>query len=34
MFGYEFHTTLYVVLTAIVLGYCREAPAAPARTPD
>jgi O-antigen ligase len=27
MFGYEFHTTLYVVLTAVVLGYCRERPA-------
>ena len=27
MFGYEFHTTLYVCLTAIVLGFCRDAPA-------
>jgi len=26
MFGYEFHTTLYVCLTAIVLGFCRDAP--------
>jgi O-antigen ligase len=26
MFGYEFHTTLYVCLTAIVLGLCRDAP--------
>jgi O-antigen ligase len=24
MFGYEFHTTLYVCLTAIVLGFCRD----------
>ncbi len=24
MFGFEFHTTLYVVLTAIVLGFCRD----------
>jgi O-antigen ligase len=23
-FGYEYHTTLYVCLTAILLGYCRE----------
>lgn len=30
MFGYEFHTTLYVCLTAIVLGFCRDAP--PMRT--
>jgi O-antigen ligase len=27
MFGYEFHTTLYVCLAAIVLGFCRDAPA-------
>jgi O-antigen ligase len=26
MFGYEFHTTLYVCLTAILLGFCRDAP--------
>jgi O-antigen ligase len=26
MFGYEFHTTLYVCLTAVVLGFCRDAP--------
>jgi len=26
MFGYEFHTTLYVCLAAIVLGFCRDAP--------
>jgi O-antigen ligase len=26
MFGYEFHTTLHVCLTAIVLGFCRDAP--------
>jgi O-antigen ligase len=25
MFGYEFHTTLYVCLAAIVLGFCRDA---------
>ena len=24
MFGYEFHTTLYVCLAAIVLGFCRD----------
>ncbi len=24
MFGYEFHTTLYVVLAAILLGFCRQ----------
>ncbi len=24
MFGYEFHTTLYVCLSAIVLGFCRD----------
>lgn len=24
MFGFEFHTMLYVVLSAILLGYCRE----------
>lgn len=24
MFGFEFHTMLYVALTAILLGYCRE----------
>ncbi|HZY66965.1 MAG TPA: O-antigen ligase family protein [Devosia sp.] len=28
MFGYEFHTTLYVCLTAIVLGFVRDAPPA------
>jgi len=27
MFGYEFHTTLYVCLSAIVLGFCRDEPA-------
>jgi hypothetical protein len=26
MFGYEFHTTLYVCLSAIVLGFCRDTP--------
>lgn len=26
MFGYEFHTTLYVCLAAIVLGFCRDEP--------
>jgi O-antigen ligase len=26
LFGYEFHTTLYVVLTAIVVRYCRDEP--------
>jgi O-antigen ligase len=31
MFGYEFHTTLYVCLAAIVLGFCRDAP--PERPP-
>jgi hypothetical protein len=25
-FGYEFHTTLYVCLAAILLGYCRDRP--------
>lgn len=25
MFGFEFHTALYVALTAILLGYCRDA---------
>lgn len=24
MFGFEFHTFLFVMLTAILLGYCRE----------
>ena len=35
MFGYEFHTTLYVCLAAIVLGFCRDAPVmrAPAVNP-
>jgi O-antigen ligase len=28
MFGYEFHTTLYVCLAAILLGFCRDARAA------
>jgi O-antigen ligase len=28
MFGFEFHTFLFAMLAAIVLGYCREAPAA------
>lgn len=27
MFGYEFHTTLYVCLVAIILAFCRDAPA-------
>jgi O-antigen ligase len=26
MFGYEFHTTLYVCLAAILIGFCRDAP--------
>jgi len=26
MFGFEFHTMLFVMLTAILLGYCRERP--------
>jgi O-antigen ligase len=26
LFGYEFHTTLYVVLTAIIVRYCRDQP--------
>jgi O-antigen ligase len=30
MFGFEFHTMLYVALTAILLGYCREPGSAPA----
>jgi O-antigen ligase len=30
MFGFEFHTMLFVMLTAILLGYCRERPPAPA----
>ena len=29
MFGYEFHTTLYVGLAAIILGFCRDAPPTP-----
>jgi O-antigen ligase len=33
MFGFEFHTTLYVVLVATVVGFCRDAPAMPARLP-
>jgi O-antigen ligase len=33
MLGYEFHTTLYVVLAAILLGFCRERPAAEAAPP-
>ena len=28
MFGFEFHTFLFVMLAAIILGYCRETPAA------
>lgn len=28
MFGFEFHTMLFVMLTAILLGYCRERPLA------
>ena len=31
MFGFEFHTTLYVCLAAIILGFCRDAP--PVRPP-
>ena len=27
MFGFEYHTTLYPCLAAIVLGFCRDAPA-------
>jgi O-antigen ligase len=30
MFGYEFHTTLYVSAVAILLSYCRDAPPKPA----
>jgi hypothetical protein len=26
MFGFEFHTTLYTVLAAILLSFCRDAP--------
>lgn len=26
LFGYEYHTTLYVVLAALILGYCRDTP--------
>jgi O-antigen ligase len=26
LFGYEFHTTLYVVLAAIIVRYCRDEP--------
>jgi O-antigen ligase len=26
MFGYEFHSTLYVCLAAILIGYCRDKP--------
>jgi len=29
MFGYEFHTTLYVCLSAILIGYCRDRPPSP-----
>ncbi len=29
MFGYEFHTTLYIVLAAILLGWCRGIPEVP-----
>jgi O-antigen ligase len=28
LFGYEFHTTLYICLAAILLGYCRDTPPA------
>ncbi|MDP1730777.1 MAG: O-antigen ligase family protein [Devosia sp.] len=33
MLGYEFHTTLYVCLAAILLGYCRDAPTPAAAGP-
>jgi O-antigen ligase len=29
MFGHEFHTALYVSLSAIILGFCRDAPMPP-----
>ena len=29
MFGYQYHTMLFVVLCAIVTGYCRRSPAGP-----
>lgn len=32
-FGYEYHTTLYACLAAIILGFCRDAPPVP-RTPS
>ncbi|HEY4203139.1 MAG TPA: O-antigen ligase family protein [Devosiaceae bacterium] len=28
LFGYEFHTTLYVILSAIIVAYCRDEPMA------
>jgi O-antigen ligase len=31
MFGFELHTALYVALSAVLLGYCRDAPIAPVR---
>jgi hypothetical protein len=24
LFGYEYHTTLYVILAAAIIGYCRD----------
>lgn len=33
MFGYEFHTTLYVCLAAILIGYCRDAPMSAPKAP-
>jgi O-antigen ligase len=33
MFGYEFHSTLYVCLAAILIGYCRDKPPATADRP-
>jgi len=29
MFGYEFHTELYVCLAAVIVGYCRDEPIRP-----
>jgi O-antigen ligase len=34
MFGFEFHTTLYTVLAAILLSFCRDAPPRRRRQPD
>jgi O-antigen ligase len=33
MFGYEFHTTLYVCLAAVIIGFCRDVPTSPISFP-